>query len=317
MVEQRGQRNSHIILDGFAETMPFQSPPGGSGNIREVPEQDRPRHGALLLSQINDLKSQSQAVTEAQRAAGLEGGFGLQVEFESFPEIELAFESLARERSGIELLNVRRDAQSYYATVFVPEGKLNLFEGLIQNYLERRLDRNGNPRDNRKLIDAIQQIRAATLRALWTDDTEVFPTEDDESIWWEVWLPVRGDRVASIASFRSLAQAQNLEVSEGELAFPERTVVLVYGSVSQMTQSTMTLNSIAELRRAKETAEFFQSMGPDEQSEWLDNLLARTEYAETNKTVPHVCLLDTGVNNGHKLLLPALSNSDLHTVEPG
>ena len=31
-------------------------------------------------------------------------------------------------------------------------------------------------RDNRRLVDAIQQIRAASIRALWTDDDEAFPT---------------------------------------------------------------------------------------------------------------------------------------------
>ena len=37
----------------------------------------------------------------------MEEGFGLQIEFESFPDIKLAFESLAAERSGIEIRNVR------------------------------------------------------------------------------------------------------------------------------------------------------------------------------------------------------------------
>jgi hypothetical protein len=43
------------------------------------------------------LRPQFTAARDAQEAAGLEEGFGLQVEFESFPDIELAFESLARE----------------------------------------------------------------------------------------------------------------------------------------------------------------------------------------------------------------------------
>ena len=316
MVEQRGQSNPHIILHGFTETMPFRSPSGGGSSSRLIPEQNRSTHGALLLSQIDNLKAQSEASSAAERAAGLEDGFGLQVEFESFPEIELAFESLARERSGIELLNVRYDAQRYYATVFVPEGKLDLFERLIQDYLERKVDINGRPRDHRRLIDAIQQIREATLRALWTDDAEIFPTENDELFWWEVWLPIRGDREASISRFRSLADAQNLEVSAGELTFPERTVLLVHGTARQMTQTGMTLNSVAELRRAKETAEFFDSLHPNEQTDWLDNLIDRTNYAGPDMTVPYICLLDTGTNNGHVLIFPALSSSDLYTVEP-
>ena len=242
---------------------------------------------------------------------------GLRVEFESFAEIELAFESLARERSGIELLNVRQDGDRTLATVFVPDGKLDHFERLIRDYLAERRDSIGRARDNRKLVDAIRQIRAASLRALWTDADTEFPTEDEGSLWWEVWLPVRRDRQAVVASFRERAEAQRMRVAPGDLVFPERTVLLVSASLEQMRHSMLTLNSIAELGRAKETAEFFDSLRPEEQQDWLDELLARTEFAAVVDDVPRVCLLDTGVNRGHPFLHPALDADDLHTVEPG
>ncbi len=247
----------------------------------------------------------------------MDEGLGLQVEFQSFPGIELAFESLARERSGIELRNVRHVDDRIHATVFVPDGKLDHFERLIRDYLEEKRDRAGRARDNRRLVDAIEQIRAASLRALWTDADTEFPTEDEGPLWWEVWLPVRRDRQALIASFRERAAARAMRVAPGELVFPERTVLLVSSSLEQMQGSILTLNSIAELRRAKETAEFFSSLRPQGQQEWLDELLARTQFRTGDNGVPHVCLLDTGVNRGHPLLSPALDTGDLHTVEPG
>jgi hypothetical protein len=88
---------------------------------------------------------------QAQLDAGLEAGIGLQIEFESFPDIELAFESLGREKSGIELLNVRHDEHLTYATVFVPDGKLKIFENLVRDYLEEKRDKNGRPRDHKTL----------------------------------------------------------------------------------------------------------------------------------------------------------------------
>ncbi|MHB9146308.1 MAG: S8 family peptidase [Symbiobacteriia bacterium] len=256
------------------------------------------------------------AVRQAQEAAGLDVGIGLQVEFESFPDIELVFESLARERSGIELLNVRREDQRTLATVFVPDGKLEHFEGLIRDYLAEKRDRIGRARDHRELIDAIRVIRAATLRALWTDDPAVFPESGEEALWWEVWLPVRGDRTRTLSSFRQLADGQNLRVAAEELVFPERTVLLVFGSVNQMSHSMMILNHVAELRRAKETAEFFVASPPVEQMQWLDELLKNVSFANSGGEVPYVCLLDTGINNGHPLIAPALADIDLHTVVP-
>ncbi|OAT86102.1 S8 family peptidase [Desulfotomaculum copahuensis] len=315
MVDDRDGMKRHFILEGVTTTERFRSPRHG-GNRSRVPERDRHIHGTALLGQVQALRTEMTAACEAQEQAGLDGGFGLQVEFGSFPDIEMAFESLARERSGIELLNVRHEDQRTLATVFVPDGKLEHFESIIRDYLAEKLDRSGRARDHKRLINAIQQIRAATLRALWTDDPAVFPVSDQESFWWEVWLPIRGDRANTVTTFRRLAEAQNLRMATEELIFPERTVLLVYGSAGQMSRSIMALNSIAELRRAKETAEFFDALLPEEQPAWLDDLLRNTGFAGPDQPVPHVCLLDTGVNNGHPLIAPALADPDLHTVEP-
>lgn len=316
MAEQNDQLKPHFILNNQAESERFRSPQQGGG-VAKVPEQDREAHGTALLQQVRSLQPNVEDARDAQVQAGLDQGFGLQVEFESFPDIELAFESLARERSGIELLNVRHDDRLTFATVFVPDGKLQHFEKLISEYLAENKDNAGKARDHKSLINTIREIRAATLTALWTDDPAALPTEDNEALWWEVWLPVRGDRKAVTENFKRLAQGLGFRVAPGELQFPERTVLLVYGSAGAMKRSMLILNNIAELRRAKETAGFFDALPPDEQPDWLNELLGRTTMPSPDADVPHVCLFDTGVNQGHPLLAPALDNHDLHTVEPG
>lgn len=315
MANGNSGRKRHFILEGVTSTERFRRP-----RLRverpDVPDRDRARHGTALLGQIEALKTDMAAAREARERAGLEDGCGLQVEFKSFPDIEPAFERLARERSGIELLNVRHDGQRTFATVFVPDGKLDYFERLIRDYLIEKRSRNGRALDHKELINAIEEIRAATLHALWTDSEDAFPVSEEESFWWEVWLPVRGDRAATVATFRRLAEMQGLRVAVGELIFPERTVLLVYGSAREMSGSMMILNSIAELRRAKDTAEFFDALPPQEQFAWLEDFLRTAGFAQPGQTVPYVCLLDTGVNNGHPLIAPALAEADLHTVEP-
>lgn len=316
MANGTDERKRHFILDGVTEVEAYRSPQQDRRRPA-VPERDRAAHGGALRGQLEALRMDAASAREAQQAAGMEEGLGLQVEFESFPDIELAFESLARERSGIELMNVRHEGDRTHATVFVPDGKLDHFEGLVRDYLEEKRDSAGRARDHKRLINAIRQIRAAGLRALWTDDPDVFPSADEGPFWWEVWLPVRRDRQATVEAFRERAEAQEMRVAPGDLAFPERTVVLTYASFEQMQRSMLILNSIAELRRAKETAEFFDSLPADEQAAWLEDLLARTTYPASGADVPHVCLLDTGTNRGHRMLVPALDAADLHTVEPG
>ena len=315
MVETKPGQRRHFILEGTSETEEYRYA-GGGGTRSSIPERDRTRHSGALLGQIEECRIAAKAAIDTQRSVGLEDGLGLQVEFESFPDVELAFESLAREHQGIELLNVRHEESRTLATVFVPDGKLDHFERLIRDYLAERRDSIGRARDNRRLIDAIRQIRAASLRALWTD-SEAFPSAEEGPLWWEVWLPILRDRNATIESFRGRAEVQGMRVAPGAVAFPERTVLLTYASVDQMQSSIVTLNSIAELRRSKETAEFFDSLRPEEQVPWLDDLLNRTRFAVKTTQTPYVCLLDTGVNRGHRLLAPALAARDLHTVEPG
>ena len=314
----------HFILEGVTRPEPYRSPRQGGGGSK-VRGRNRLQHGGMLLQQIDELREEADSVRKVQQDAGIEEGLGLQVEFESFPDIELAFESLDRERSGIELLNVRHEENRTLATVFVPDGKLAIFENLIKAYLDESKDtKTGRPR-NHRLLDAISAIRTASLQALWTDAKEEFPDAEEGSLWWEVWLPTRRDlqtvgnrdQQTVVDAFLLRAKDQGMEVAPGELKFPERTVLLVQASVNQMQRSIVTLNSIAELRRPKETAEFFDSLQANEQIEWLDDLLDRTRFADETGQVPYVCLLDTGVNRGHRLLAPALASDDLHTVEPG
>ena len=317
MAEEADGLRRHFILDGVTETEPYRYPGSGGGDPSEIPARNRARHGAELQRQIGVLRGVAENAREEQQVAGMEDGLGLQVEFESFPDIELAFESLARDHWGIELLNVRHEDSRAHATVFVPDGKLDHFERLIREYLAQARNKAGRLRDNQRLIDAIREIRAASLRVLRTDSTDEFPTPDDGAVWWEVWLPVRRNRRATVAAFRERAGAQGMELAQGELNFPERTVVMARAAVGQMERSMVTLNSIAELRRPKETADFFDSLEGDEQADWLDDFLDRARFAGEADDTPHACLLDTGVNRGHPLLAPALDAADLHTVEPG
>ena len=333
MAEGTEGRHRHFILEGVTQ-QPYRSPrhrsPRQGGGGSNVPERDRLQHGRALLRQIYELREKADSAGKAQLYAGIEKGLGLQVEFESFPDVELAFWSLSRERSGIELLNVRHEENRTLATVFVPDGKLKIYENLIKVYLNWSRDTKTGPR-NHQLLNTISAIRVASLQALWTDTKEEFPDDEEGSLWWEVWLPIRRDRQAvklasdslarerlgEIDAFLLQAKGQGMEVAQGELNFPERTVLLVYASVNQMRRSIVTLNSIAELRRPKKTAEFFDSLLPDEQVERLDDLLDRTQFVDETGQTPYVCLLDTGVNRGHRLIAPALSSDDLHTVEPG
>lgn len=306
------QRRPHFLLSGHITTEPFR-PPRTQGRASRVASVDRQAHGTHLKGQFKELEVEMASAKEA--AAGVETP-GLLIEFESFPGIELAFESLDRSRSGIELRNVRKLEETTYATVFVPDGKLEIFERLLEDYLgDRRSKDNERSLDHKALINTIKNARRATLEALWTD-VGAFPALERAQIWWEVWLPRGHVAHSSDNAFRALAAELGLRVAKGELRFPERVVLLVRASPEELKRSPRLLDQIAELRGAKETAEFFDALPAAEQESWTNELLSRTNYPNQDLATPHVCLLDTGVNRGHPLLAPALANEDLHTIEP-
>lgn len=306
----------HIVLTDSASSQQFTAPSAKGGSKNTVPTRDRQTHGAQLETALHEAANVTLTESDARLRDEMDGGFGLQLTFVGFPDVELAFEQLANETSRIELLSVRKDGEATIANVFVPDGKLAHFEKYIKEYLEEKKNAAGTAADHRKLIDAIQTIRTAELQALWTDEADVFPGSVDDVIWWEVWLPVRSDRNAVVADFRKLATHAECVVSDRQVSFPERTVLLLNGSRRQMTQSALLLNCVAELRRAKDTAEFFDRMGLPEQREWMDEALRRISIAGNDDTVPRICLIDSGVNRAHPMLESLMDGDDLHVVEP-
>lgn len=315
MPDQPQSKRPHFILQNTSKPIPFTAKSHGGGSQQNVPALSRPQHGAALQKQLSALKPVLADAVGVQQELQLESGLGLQIEFVSQPDVELAFASLANDTQKIELLSVRHEGNQTFANVFVPDGKLAHFEKYVSDYLEEKKDSRGQARDHQKLLDAIQSIRAAEVQALWTDDPDLLPVDQAATFWWEVWLPVRGQRQAVVADFKKLARMAECLVSDKQVNFPERTVLLMYGSQQQLSRSVMTLNCVAELRYAKETAEFFDSMDIVEQRQSANDLLRRIQWPPTDD-VPRVCLLDSGVARAHPLLAPLMDAGDLHTVEP-
>lgn len=316
MANQPQDKRPHLILSETSEPKNYTAHNDGRSSKVVIPELPRNQHGASLLAQLGIIKPLAQLAMGFQQELGLESGFGLQIQFQSQPDVELAFKNLDNEPKHIELLSIRKDGNITTANVFVPDGKLEHFEKYITDYLAEKKDINGKPIDHKKLLNTISAIRSAEVRALWTDDIDVFPQNNEEPFWWEVWLTNRGNSETAVADFNKLANAAGCTVSDARIDFPERTVVLMYGSEQQLSQSVMTLNCVAELRRAKETAEFFDCMNNEEQQEWQTNLLGRSTFPNHNDNTPRVCLIDSGVNRGHALLAPVIATTDLFTADP-
>lgn len=245
----------------------------------------------------------------------------LSLTFESDPGFPLAFESLDLPRSGIHLLAVSTDAQGRtLATISVPQDKLSVLIGKLEAYRDKDPNRplaegEKKGRDNRKLVESISEIRLATLRQLWTDPPEDFPAPNTDTIF-EVWL-LGGEGEGDPAPTLRAAQQDfgYVVISQNTLRFIDRSVLLVRGTIEQLSRGVEILGIIAEVRKAKRTAAYFDALPVDRQHDHIAELADRV-VPPANGNYPVVSLLDTGINHAHPLLAPLVADADVYTYNP-
>jgi hypothetical protein len=239
---------------------------------------------------------------------------GIYLEFESFPEVELALESLDPRQGRIhpELVSVRQrevdDGVIEYATVFVPDGKLGYFLGRLEKYVQTADAE--RPR-NHRLLERIRSVGIASIEGLWTDDPSEFPATDAR-VWWEAWLRVRDGQ--ELDRFGRFAESVGASVGRNFLGFADRTVVLVEATARELAQAIVVLDDLAELRRPRQVSELLAGEAAAEQAEWVEDLARRTAAAESG--APAACVVDTGVRRTHPLLADSLDPRDQHTCDP-
>lgn len=297
----------HIFIDKQADTSQYGSV--ASRAKTDLPQRDRAQHGAYLQNSIRQLIPLEQLVAAEQAARGLASGRGMTIQFEGEPNFELKLDSLDLKKDGIELLSVVVRENRTLAAVFVPEGRLKVFLQKVEDYAERDT-RFGKPR-NQAFVASIANIRRATLEALWTDDRTPFPATDDP-VWWEVWLR-KGSGDSTFEFLKENAGALGLRVGDQTLEFVERRVVMAWGTPSALSKSLTLLAGIAELRAAHDTADMYDSLSPLDQADWIeaatDNMVLPSDDATA------VCILDTGLNPAHPLLLPLTSTITIQTYD--
>jgi len=310
----------HIKLEKAPEVLPFTSPHSG-GPPPHIFERNRLRHGNKLLTEINQVFEsirQERAQSEGKR----KGGY---LEFVSEPGYEIPLESLEEMRSKkIRLLNVREQKASnneddnpvMLATVYVDQDKEAYFLRKIEKYLDENKDRTPDTPSNKALVNNIAEIRSISLvEALWQDPIALIPTE--QSQWCEVWLRIDNESEESIAqtinNFEALLLEANINVENRTLKFLERAIKVVYINRAQLEALVKLSDDIAELRLATEAATFWSELDNADQAEWVNDLSERLNLINSETAI---CILDTGVNNGHPLLSPVLNDNDCHSVDP-
>lgn len=312
----------HLKFDRFFTSGNFENPRGG-GSPFQYKQRERSSHGASVRDQFKQAVSDFEDHAREQNEDLFNEDI-IYLEFESEPDhyfptdsFDSGYGHYKLSYSRIEKRLIEEEEKEVQRIgIYINKRGISTFLKKVEEFLNPEKDtEKGNPR-NQPLLSNISSIRAATLECFWTEPIETFP-EEGENVWWEIWL--RRDENNSDEKeddqVKELLQEVGANVGNRRIIFPEHIIILAKGTPDQLSRSLLYSDKLSELRKPKETAEFFLSKELEDSQNWLETFQNRIED-HTNEESVFVCVLDSGINRGHPLLAPFLSNRNMHKVKP-
>lgn len=305
----------HIIVPDIIKKAIKYSPRSNGGGGLSIPNRNRSEHAEYLQSRFDAVRAEDTTLKQQMTAISLPARSGTYIEFAGAPAYDLVSKSLEDQKAGIRLLNIRQaktndNQEQSFATIYIPHGKENKLLEKLHKYATEEY--NGKPK-NDALFRSIENINIALLKALWTDNREEFPTEHDD--WFEIWIRIAESECLENQNNKFISSLRSLNISFKEdsiLTFPERSVYLVYANRDSLTKLLGCSDQLAEIRSGRTLTGFLFDEYRGEQQEWVEDLYNRTQINPDTNSV--VCVLDSGVNNGHPLLEPIIPAGNCGTV---
>lgn len=306
----------HLFLPTGPDAIDYRNPAGGGGEFDLPGGRQRQAHADRLRGALDEAWSQAATERGERRGVALPTKDGAYLELESAPGFDLRTTSLEDRGAGIELLNVRDSHNENgdpitRATIYIPSGKHVRLINKIQRYRDENTA-SDKPK-NQKLVESIEAIRRAVLQSFWYDPIDFLPTSEARA-WCEVWLIATGTMREGVeTAFRDTAANLDVPTQGGAIHFVERTVVLAHATSDELEELLAASPHIAEFRRGKETTAFWTELPNADQAAWVDTLVPRLSVSPDTQI--SVCVIDTGVNNGHPLLAPIMDDGQCDSVE--
>lgn len=300
----------HLFVKNVHTSQSYTTPPSGGGVEGNLPDRNRIEHGNDILLSINQVWESYEQQVAYRKENGLPTKEGEYITFKSALDNTLKIESL--DSSGAVLLKVSTDNETnqQIATVFIPEEKKNKFVDKVEKYINS--DDDAKPR-NQELIEKIEAVGITTAEHLWSSPIEFIPKE--LGVWCEIWLATEGEDITQIIEHLSeVCTLYEIEFLESILEFPQRTIFIIKANYAQLNELILSFGWIAEIRKTEELNSFWINQRISENNQWIEEALQNITFTKSNN---FICILDTGINNGHSLIEPVLDNPNLLTVEPG
>lgn len=269
---------------------------------------DRVTHAQVLLTDLSRAKQYSEKQQEIEPVR--QDLQFIPMNFIESPDFKMNLDRIENSK-GVQVINAKEYEGCLKYLIGIPEDEFQSLQKKLESYQLKNTP-NGNPRYE-SLACGIKYIRPVRLKDYWTGSDKNFPMES-EVFWWEVWLRDDSEEIDVEEWFRSVALDQKIKVSSYSTKFPGIKVILAFTSFNEWQNFPGLLNYLNEFRRASSMSSEFFELNPSDRGEFIKDFLSRIRFAPNYS--PAVCILDTGVNNGHPLLSPAFSPNTTHAVNP-
>lgn len=289
----------NFILSDTSLSYPYQWAKGGGG--KKQPPRDRFAHATKIEHDL-------EAACEPRDVVERRGGEYLQ--FNSSPGYGIDPDKFENLTSKVHLLGVRRsddDNPVVSATVYVPSGKADFFLNKVLDYVDNNKNTKKGNWKNKAFVESIDSVTQVSPRTLWSDDTGTFP--GNLPIWCEIWIDTTLSDAGRVNDdFAECCKNNNIEYSEKYIVFPEHIVVLAKVNAKQLDCLFNDIGCMSEIRRLAEPNSDLLGFDARSQFEFTDDLQNRVQGPQ-NPDIS-VCLLDSGMNVSHPLLIPAINGQN-------
>lgn len=303
----------HIKIQSNPKTDKYVSPKSGGKTI--IKERQRGIHGSKIQKHLEKIKLEFDTLKDKELPSGIVRDDAIYVEFVSEFDFEPYFDGLhSNNEYKYQLSGIKKETldnrERYRINVMLTEGGISHFLNRVEEYLSSENDHN-------RLINNLQLIQLATLKAFWTEPDEVPFPKESEVVWWEVWFR-RKSGVDHILEYDRITTQLNIvdaQIADSKLLFPEHFILLVKASPNQLSKSIFLLDNLSELRKPQETADFFSTLSTSEKEDAIGELKSRIQNF-TNENSLAICILDSGVQRQHPLLVDFISENSVLSYKP-
>ena len=300
------QKKHFFLGNNIAETRDYK--PHRQGFVAtELPQRDRQRHADLILSRYEMAVNHAISILEERERTGRPSANGIYVDLEMQQNFVQDQYDAPKDGATIMKISPQREDGNVDVTVFIKKEKKEWLSKKTESY-KRQNTVKGNPKFA-KMIAPIDNVASADILSLYTSADEFNAIPVDLINPYEIWI--NRNATYDCAQVKHTLCSIGFEVKAHPLDFESVSVWLVNGTKSQLQELPFALGYIEGVRPYQRPSVLVGDTSSNR--EWNSLLTSAVPLSIDDNSV-QVGLIDSGVNNSHKLLSAALPDSRMSTA---